>query len=443
VSLPPGPRQPPLAQSLEWTLRPERFMERCRRRYGDTFTVRLGPGGRLTKPIVFLADPVDVKALFTAGPEVAPVGEARQSLAPMFGPRSVLIVDGSQHLRERRLMLPPFHGERMAAYEELISGIAERELETWPKGTPFALQPRMQAITLEVILRAVFGLDAAARRAELRDRIEQLLGIVANPLSELLIGLPDKIGPINLRAGFERTLAQADATLVGEIERRRADPGLAERQDILSLLLQARDEQGEAIGTGELRDQLVTLLLAGHETTATTLAWTFDYLLRRADVLERLAAECAQGNGATSYADAVLNEVLRLRPPLPITDRTLATPLEIAGRSLPAGTVVAPCIFLLHRRPDLYPEPDLFRPERFLERSPETYSWIPFGGGVRRCLGASFATFEMKIVLRTLLTRVRLRGVSRRPERIRRRAIVLAPGHGTRAVLTHRVPASS
>jgi cytochrome P450 family 135 len=439
MPLPPGPRQPALAQSLEWVMRPAQFMERCRNRYGDCFTVRLGLGGGLAQPIVFLTDPAAVKALYSAGPEVAPVGEGRQNLAPMFGQRSVLIVDGADHLRQRRLMLPPFHGPRMATYEELIAGITKREADTWPKNKPFALQPRMQAITLEVILRAVFGLDDSGRRAEVRRRIEELLRIVANPLGELLIGFPRKIGPLNLRSQFERRLAQADSVLIAEIERRRADPRLGERQDVLSLLLQARDENDEAMASAELRDQLVTLLLAGHETTATALAWTFDCLFQHAEVFDRLVAECAQRNCDSRYMDAVLSEVLRLRPPIAMADRTLAAPLELGGYSLPAGTVVAPCIFLLHRRADLYPDPEAFQPQRFLERSPETYAWIPFGGGVRRCLGASFATFEMKVVLRSVMSRVRLRAASRRPERIRKRAIVLAPRHGTRAVVAERL----
>lgn len=441
MALPPGPRRPALLQALDWTWRPAQFMEGCRRRFGDCFAVRLGLGGSLTYPIVFLADPAAVKALFAADPRDVPVGAGRQTLAPMFGSQSVLLVDGAQHLRQRRLMLPPFHGDRMAAYAELIRDITEREVASWPWATPFALQPRMQAITLEVILRAIFGLDDTTRRAEVRRLIERLLAIVANPASELLIGLPRTIGGINVRASFERRLAEADAALIAEVERRRADPMLRERDDILSLLLQARDEDGEPMTTSELRDQLITLLLAGHETTATALAWTFDHLLHDADALERVVTECATADGDTRYLDAVIREVLRLRPPIPITDRTLAAPLEVAGHHLPAGTVVAACIFLIHRRADLYPDPDAFRPERFLTRSPETYGWVPFGGGVRRCLGASFATIEMKVILRAVLNRARLRAASPRAETIRRRSIVLAPRRGTRAILSERLAA--
>jgi cytochrome P450 len=414
-------------------------MSRCYRRYGDVFTIHLlGWGSPGTNPVVVVADPAAIKAIFTGDPELVPVGASRRMLSPMFGPASVLVIDGAAHMRQRRLMLPPFHGERMAAYGALIEEITERELDSWPLGRPFPLQPRMQAITLEVILRAVFGVDLA-HRDDLRDRIVALLAEVSNPLAEIGIGLPRKIGPVNIRAKFERLLARADEALLAQIRRRRDDPDLSEREDILSMLLQARDEDGNAMTDSELRDQLVTLLLAGHETTATGLGWAFDNLHHNPAAHERLVEECRDGGG-DAYLNAVVTETLRLRPPVPMIDRTLAGPFELNGHTLPAGTVVGPCIHLLHRRADLYPEPDAFRPERFLDQSPETYSWIPFGGGVRRCLGASFATFEMKVVLRTVLRRARLRAASSRREGSRRRSIVLAPARGARAVLVERRP---
>jgi cytochrome P450 family 135 len=387
---------------------------------------------------VFLADPVAIKSVFTAGPDTLRVGELRAPMAPMFGSSSILLLDGREHMRQRKLMLPPFHGERMAHYGELIAAATERELESWPLGKPFALLPRLQTITYEVIMQAVFGLEDAERRTEVGGALRRALDMVANPLSELLMGLPGKIGPINVRAGFERAVAEADALLLAEIARRRADPAIAERDDILSLLLQARDEQGEQMSDRELRDELVTLLLAGHETTATALAWAFDYLLRDRRSLERLTDDLHGNGDKGDYADAVVQEVLRLRPPIAFVDRRLTRPLELNGHGLPAGTIVAPCIYLVHRRPDLYPEANVFRPERFIEHPPETYSWLPFGGGVRRCVGASFATFEMKVVLETILTRARLRAASGRPESAMRRAIVLSPRRGTRAVLEQR-----
>jgi cytochrome P450 len=347
-------------------------------------------------------------------------------------------VDGAEHLRQRRLMLPPFHGERMARYGDLMAEITEEELDRWPLDTQFALQARMQAITLDVILRVVFGLDDPVHRGEVRRRIVRLLDTVSNPLAELALGLPRKVGPVNIRFQFERVLAKADEALLEQIARRRADPSLSDRDDVLSMLLQARDEDGGGMTDAELRDQLMTLLLAGHETTATALAWAFEHLHRHPDALERLIAECRDDAAEGSYLEAVVRETLRLRPPVPLTDRTLAAPLELNGYLLREGTVVSACIYLLHRRADLYPEPDEFRPERFLDEAPETYSWIPFGGGVRRCLGASFAMFEMKVVLRTVLRRARLRAATPQPERTRRRSIVLAPARGTRAVLVER-----
>jgi cytochrome P450 family 135 len=442
VALPPGPRRPAAAQVLGWTMRPCAFLDGCQRRYGNTFTLRLlGFGERGFSNAVFLADPAAIKAVFTAGPDTLRVGELRASMAPMFGSSSILLLDGTEHMRQRKLMLPPFHGARMASYGELITAATKREVQDWPLHRPFPLQPRMQAITFEVIMRAVFGLDDAEQRAEVGGPLRRALDMVANPLSELLMGLPGRIGPVNVRAGFERAVAEADARLLAEIARRRQDPSLRERDDILALLLQARDENGEPMTDRELRDELVTLLLAGHETTATALAWAFDYLLHDARAFERLTDHCRRDGDREDYLDAVVQEVLRLRPPIAFVDRRLTAPLELDGYILPVGTIVAPCIYLAHRRPDLYPEPNSFRPERFLERPPETYGWLPFGGGVRRCVGASFATFEMNGVLKTILRSTRLRAASRRAESATRRAIVLAPRRGTRAILTERLAA--
>jgi cytochrome P450 family 135 len=442
MPLPPGPRVPAPAQVLRWATRPCAFLDRCQRRYGNTFTLRLlGFGERGISHVVFLADPAAIKTVFTAGSDTLRVGELRAPMAPMFGSGSILLLDGAEHMRQRKLMLPPFHGARMANYGELIAAATERELESWPLHRAFPLQPRMQAITFEVIMRAVFGLDDVERRAEVGGPLRRALDMVANPLSEILMGLPGRIGPLNVRAGFERAVAEADGQLLAEIARRRQDHGLHERNDILALLLQARDERDAPMTDREVRDELVTLLLAGHETTATALAWAFDYLLHDAQALERLTGDCRRDGSGQDYLGAVVQEVLRLRPPIAFVDRRLTVPLELDGYRLPAGTIVAPCIYLAHRRPDLYPEPNSFRPERFLERPPETYGWLPFGGGVRRCVGASFATFEMNVVLKTILSRARLRAASGRSESATRRAIVLAPRHGTRAVLAERLSA--
>jgi cytochrome P450 len=427
---------------LEWVYRPAEFMERCARRYGDPFTLRLSNfGGPDAAPeVVLVSDPAVMKAIFTGGADFARVRESRIVMSPVFGQRSILLIDGDEHMRTRKLMLPAFHGERMKRYGELMEEIANAEIDSWPIGERFALQPRMQRITLEVILRAVFGLEEGPARDEVRARIEKLLAAVANPSGELVMGLPERIKDTALLL-FRRTLDAADEVLHREIARRREDPRLEEREDVLSMLLLARYEDGRGMTDEELRDQLMALLLAGHETTATALSWAMELLFRNPAAQRRLEEECA-ADADDAYLDAVMQEAMRLYPPVPVIDRTLAAPFEVDGYELPAGTTVAPCIYLAHRREDVYPDPTAFRPERFLDSPPETYSWIPFGGGVRRCLGASFATYEMRIVLRALLRRATLRPASDRPERIHRRAIVIAPRHGTRAVLHGRRPAA-
>ncbi len=432
AALPPGPRRPATLQTFAWVARPLPFLEACRRRYGDWFTVRLAKVGTF----VFVADPAAIKEIFTGDPQLLRAGQANAPLAPVVGSRSVLLLDGAEHLRQRRLMLPSFHGERMARYGELMAEITQAELDRWPLREPFALRPRTQAITLEIILRVVFGVREADRLEALRSALIALLAQSTSPVT-MLPWLRRDLGPASPWRRFERLRERVDGLIYEEIARRREDPALAERDDILSLLLQARDDDGAGMTDGELRDELVTLLVAGHETTATGLAWAFERLLRHAPALERLTAE-ARADDGDAYAEAVVQETLRLRPPLPAVGRMLTADAEIAGRRLPAGVRLAPSIHLVHRRADLYPEPAAFRPERFLERPPETYGWLPFGGGVRRCLGASFATFEMKIVLRTILARATLRADDARAEPVRRRAIVLAPGRGGRAVLVER-----
>jgi cytochrome P450 len=328
----------------------------------------------------------------------------------------------------------------MAGYGELMTEVASREIATWPLGRPFDLQSRMQAITLDVILRAVFGMDEGAELDAMRDAIQRLLGATASPLAYLVVLAPGlKRGPATWI--FNRVLHAADALIFEQIARRRADPGLAERDDVLSLLLQARDEDGAPLTDRQLRDELVTLLLAGHETTATGLAWAFDSLWRHPAKLDRLTAECDAGDG-DDYLEAVLKETLRLRPPIPFVDRRLAGPFEVGGHRLAPGVVVAPCIYLVHRRDDLYPDPAAFLPERFLDAdAADTYTWLPFGGGIRRCLGASFAQFEMRVVLAAVLRQARLGAASPRPETTRRRSIVLAPARGARAVMHERLAA--
>jgi cytochrome P450 len=410
----------------EWISRPIAFLERCNRRYGDMFTVRFPVG-----TIVFISDPAVIKEIFTGDPDVLHAGEANATpLEPLMGKNSVLLLDGPEHMRQRKLMLPSFHGERMQQYGELMREITEDEIRRWPVGEPFPLRVRTQAITLEIIMRAVFGIEDAERLDQLRERLRRLLDISTKQVALATIVLAPLRRTVGRRmwARFQQLRADVDEVIYDEIARRRTAADIAERSDVLSVLLQARDEQGTPLTDVELRDELITLLVAGHETTATTLAWAFDLLLRHPAELERLQTEVDSGEG-NDYLDAVIKETLRIRPVVPGVVRKLTAPLDIGGREFPAGVRLAPNIYLTHRRADVYPEPARFDPDRFLNRPPDTYSWLPFGGGIRRCLGASFALYELKVVIPTIMRNVTLRAVGDAPEPIRRRAITFVPAH--------------
>jgi cytochrome P450 len=420
-------------QTVRWLVRPIAFLESCRDRFGDSFSVRfLG----FQTPLVMVSDPDAIRALYSEREHGLPPGRTF-ALRPVMGPRSVLLLEGAEHLARRRLMLPPFHGERMRAYETTVREIAERDIDSWPLEKPFVLHPRMQGVTLEVILRAVFGVADPQRRERLRRLLPRLLentSSAGNQFRVLLARRVNRPGPL---ARLRTLIREIDDSLLAEIAERRADPAVAEREDILSMLTVARFEDGTAMDDRELRDQLVTLLLAGHETTATALAWTVDLLLRQPAALERLTAEVDTGTD-DEYLRAVIQESLRLRPVVPLAGRRLASELRVDGLTLPAGTDVTPAIWLTHTRPDLYPEPFAFRPERFLDRPPTTYGWIPFGGGVRRCLGAAFAELEMRVVLSTILRRRVLHAASPHAEQATRRNVTLSPRHGTRVYASLR-----
>ena len=425
--LPPGPTEAPAIQTARWLLRPIAFMESNRRRYGDAFGVHfLG----FERPMVMLSDPEAIRALYTAHEHGLPPGRS-VALLPVMGPGSVLLLEGQEHLARRKLMLPPFHGERMRAYETTVREVTERELDSWSSDNRFAIHPRMQAITLEVILKAVFGVTDPARDARLHERLPPLLGDTASPILQFRVLLSRRLGRGDPLAGLRELLVEIDELLLAEIVERRADsdPTHPEREDILSLLIAARFEDGAEMSDREVRDQLVTLLLAGHETTATALAWTFDLLLRNPATLTRLTSEIDAGED--TYLRAVISESLRLRPVVPLAGRRLASDLDVNGLSLPAGTDVTPAIWLTHTRADLYPEPYAFRPERFLEQSPTTYGWVPFGGGIRRCLGAAFAEMEMRVVLEAVLQRRALSPASTHAERVTRRNVTFSPRRGT------------
>ena len=433
MTLPPEHSNGPVLQTLRWMFRPIEYMDEARRRYGETFGVKfIG----FKTPLYFTSDPAAAKVIYSNRENTLPPGR-NTVLEPVMGPRSILLLEGSEHMARRKLMLPPFHGERMRAYESVIQEVIDREIDSWPQGQEFRIHSRMQSVTLEVILRAVFGVTDEARLIRMRQRLAVLLRQTASPGLQLVGLASQRFGGWGPWRRFEGTLSRVDEVIHEEITERRADPDLDERDDILSMLVAARFEDGSEMSDEEVRDQLVTLLLAGHETTATALAWTFDLLLRNPEALERLRAEIAEGEG-DEYLRAVITESLRLRPVIPIAGRRLAEEIEVDGYTLPAGADVSPAIYLTHTRPDIYPDPHSFKPERFLDEGPDTYAWVPFGGGVRRCLGATFAEFEMRIVLREVLGRCELQAASEQAEGIKRRNITFSPKRGTPVVLVGR-----
>jgi cytochrome P450 family 135 len=422
---------PSLLQATFVTASPYGWMVKRWRRYGDVFSSRFPIFGR----VVYVADPALVKEVFMGDPVTFHAGEANTlALGDALGDHSLLTLDEDRHLSQRKLLLPPFHGESVRRYIEVMAEATDREVARWPVGKEIQLRPRMQAITLEVILRAVFGVRDDARMDLFRERIPPL-----GETTSILNWLPfmDRdLGGITPAARFRRALAAVDELIYAEIADRRAGGDAEERDDVLSLLLRARHEDGSAMTDTELRDELMTLLTAGHETTATGLAWAFERLLRTPRVLERLTASLDDD----AYLDAVVKETLRVRPVVVDVARKLTRDTEVAGWRLPAGSLVLPAIAVLHKRPDLYDNPEEFRPERWIDGSPESYAWIPFGGGVRRCIGASFAQVEMKTVLREVLRRVRLSAPTQRPERGVIRHVTVVPGRGARALVEERLP---
>ena len=434
--LPPGPRMPSALQAIGWALRPLPFMQSCRERYGDIFTLRVRRG----RPWVFLSDPQDVGKVLTISPELvrAGAGEVNPLLGPLLGPRSVLLLDEPEHMIHRKFMLPAFHGERMRGYGEMMVEVAREQIAHWPVGEPFALWPRMQSISGEVVMRAVFGTTESAHMAHLRVLLKRLTDWLNDP-SRLTLLSTFGSRWLTRSAKFREVIAPVEAALLEEVARRRSAPGRAEDEGILSMLEQAYDENGAPMTEEELRDELITLLSDG--PTATSLAWAFERLLRHPDKLTRLREEVLAGVQDT-YMDAVVKEILRLCPAVPVVMRGLVEPMRLGGYEIPAGTIVAPCIYLLHHREDIYPHPFSFMPERFLQREGgqaiDNYTWLPFGSGVRRCVAASFAQLEMKLVMQTVLREVELAPApSSGPQRARRSSVAFAPGEA-RAVVTRR-----
>jgi cytochrome P450 len=424
-------------QSVGFWKRPLGFLERCRARYGKRFTIRLP----LSPPFVMLSDPTELKQVFTAPPDVLHPGEGARVLEPVVGKNSVILLDEAAHLEQRKLMLPAFHGEKMERLEDLVAEVAARETASWPRGEPIELGPRMQQLTLEIILRAVFGLDPGERLDALRERLSATLAFGEHPIS-LLPRPPERIARILERVGpfaaFLRVQAEADELLFELIDERRREH--ADRDDILSMLLEARHEDGSPMSEQELRDELMTLLVAGHETTASTLAWTFERLVRQPDVLARLEAAVVDPGGDDAYLTATIQEALRRRPVLPNSaPRLVKRPIEVGGWHYEPGVCLVPNAYLIHHDPEVYPDPYSFRPERFLDAGPGTYTWIPFGGGRRRCIGASFAMLEMRVVIAAVLSAHRVHPAAPAAERARRRNITITPGRGSRVVLSARL----
>jgi cytochrome P450 len=433
--LPPGPAGPSPIQSIGWWSRPTAYLERCRDRYGKRFTIRLaGP-----PPFVMHSDPEHIREIFTASADVLHPGEGARVLEPFVGSKSVILLDGKPHLEQRKLMLPAFHGEKMQALSGLVTEVVEREVESWPTDEPIVLHPRLQALTLEIVLRAVFGLDPGPRLDALRERLTEVLAFAERPGSLM----PQHLGVLTRFGAWKRwarLMSEIDG-LIGElVEERRAEGAETERDDVLAMLLAARHEDGSPMTDVELRDELMTLLVAGHETTASGLSWAFERVSREPRVLERLVEEVEAGDG-DDYVLATIHETLRRRPVLPnAAPRLVKQPVEIGGWHYEPGACLVANAYLVHHDPDVYPDPYAFRPERFLDEGPGTYTWIPFGGGRRRCLGASFALLEMRIVMRAVVERATLRPETPQHEVPLRRAITMSPRRGAAVVLSPRLP---
>ncbi len=441
LPLPPSIPLPRLAQTLRFSQRQIEFVFGARRQFGETFRMR----GVVAGGPVITSHPDHVRSLFTAKPEQAPSLTGESPLRPILGPNSVLTAVGPRHMRQRKLLLPPFHGEAIEQYTQMIARAAEEEIDRWPLGEPFALAPRMQAITLDVIMAGIFGVEGrpapGTPEAALRRTIKRLVNASTRPdaqVTELIhVGREEAIGPLRL------ALAILDRPTYAVIRARRRATDLDERRDILSLLLQARTEEGEAMDDKELRDELLTLVLAGHETTANSLAWAWERLTRNPDAHGALLHAVREDENATELVEATIVESMRSRPVIPLIGRRVAVPWRLGEYAVPADTPVAMSILLVHHREDVYPDPFAFRPERWLDadgavRKPGTYEWIPFGGGIRRCLGAALAMAEMRVVLTTMARRLDLEADRPEPERAHHRNVTMIPSRGGRVVVRAR-----
>ena len=447
--LPDGPQTHPFVQTLQWLISPLEYMEACAKRYGDIFTLRIGP---VFAPQVFISNPQAIQQIFTTDPKQLDSGEPAGIRSPLLGRQSMLALEGKAHQRQRKLLTPPFHGERMLAYGQLIRDITEQVTSQWQVDEPFSVLPSMQAISFQVILKAVFGLEDGPRY----EKLKELLIAILNPKRPLLRVvmllfplLRRDLGPWSPWGNFMRQRQQIDELIYAEIRERKEQPDEPSRSDVLSLMISARDEQGQPMTDVELRDELMTLLVAGHETTATSLAWALYWIHHLPQVREKLLQELdSLGENPDPntifrlpYLNAVCSETLRLYPVAMLTlNRLVKSPLEIMGYQFEPGTLLIPSIYLTHHREDLYPQPKQFKPERFLERQFAPYEYLPFGGGNRRCLGMAFALFEMKLVLATVLSRWQMELANSKPVEPVRKGVLLTPAEGVRMVVTGMRP---
>jgi cytochrome P450 len=430
---PPAIALPRVAQTLRLSMRQIEFVFKARREYGEVFRTRgMIPGG----PIV-TSHPDHVRSLFTAKPEQAPSLTGESPLRPILGTKSVLTALGPRHMRQRKLLLPPFHGEAIEQYVEMITEAAEREIDKWPVGETITLAPRMQAITLDVIMAGIFGVEGkpapgtpeAALRLAVRKTVNASTWPTAQLVELLHVGRETAMGP--LKVGLD----MLDRPTYAVIRARRQATDLEERRDILSLLLQARTEEGEALDDKELRDELLTLVLAGHETTANQLAWAWERLVRNPGPHAALVEAVRRDKGAEERVEATIVETMRNRPVIPIIGRRITVPWRLGDYGAAAGTPITMSILLVHHREDVYPDPFAFRPERWLGRKPGTYDWIPFGGGIRRCLGAALAMAEQRVVLTTMARRLDLVADQPAPERAMHRNVTMIPARGAKVVI--------
>jgi len=420
---------------MKWIRQPAATMDAGREAYGDLWTLRLLAG----TDFVMVSDPNLIEQVFTADPAIVHGGDANMIATALLGEKSVLLLDEQEHTRMRGLLMPPFHEERTRRYRGLMERIADEEIDSWPLQEPMPMLPRMQTITLNVIMTTIFGVTGGPPQERLGTRIRNLLEWGANPMRMGRLHLTHRRGKPPPRS-FLKVCDPFDEAIFEEIERARRDPRLEERDDVLAMLLQAQHADGSPMTDRELRDTLATLLIQGHTSTGTALAWALERLMRHPEALERLKAEAQTDR--EDYLDAVVYETLRLRPPLPMVARRVHQQFQLGEHDLEPGTLIAPCSYLVHRREDIYPEPQRFRPERFLEQPAGKYTWFAFGGGARHCIGRSFATYEIKAVLRTIALRARLAPAEQADEKIVRRGILFSPSAGAKAVLEERVPSS-